>query len=364
MDAIDGWILRAPLGGPTPGEREHPVTTRFLLGLPRVRRASTPSHEGERSWASSSYGKQNYLMTFEEWRLPEPSALLDVGCGDGFLTCFYGRLYPRAEVVGLDCSPEAVARARALAAMLGVDNVTFIEGDAENLDTVLAGRTFGLATARCALGCLVPVARTWSRERLDAIPAKKARQIAATIRRVLLPHGLFVSTERWQLAAQLHSWAAVLCAGGFGIDWDASRAARFGDRDCRALYVMLAARVDADARPPSLEETRTFLVGAELEAGANAAVLYGHAAQALFERLAPRRLLYGYEAMYPNGSAWRRELWEVGPLVASFDYVNDDNRELRFWPGRAAAVLESTLEREAKDLMANAWEVKTYSTPV
>jgi SAM-dependent methyltransferase len=361
MDASEVWgALRVALSDSGHGVPEYPVTTRFLLALALVRKAIATLPSGERLWASWCYSRRSYLTAFEGWKLPEPETVIDLGCGDGFLTCFYGRLYPRAEVLGLDCLPEAVASARALATILGVDNVTFIEGDAENLDAIVADRTFGLVTARCAFRGFVGVDRAWPGERLDDVPAEKAYKIAAAIRRVLLPHGLFVSTGRWDAAAQLRSWAAVLCASGFAIDLNTSRAARVGDPDSRALYVMLAARIGADTRPPSLEEAQAFLVGAELKTGPNLAVHYGHAAQALFELLTPRRLLYGYEAKYPNGSAWRRELWAAGPLVVSFDYTNGDDRELRFWSRMAEGSLRSTLENEVENLTANGWGVIVY----
>src|SRR5215831_21059809 len=38
--------------------------------------------------------------------------VLDIGCGTGNLTLLIKRLHPRAEVVGLDPDPKALARAR------------------------------------------------------------------------------------------------------------------------------------------------------------------------------------------------------------------------------------------------------------
>ena len=60
---------------------------------------------------------------------PPATRLLDVGCGPGVLTCAYGLALPDAEVVGVDAVPEAVACAEALAARLGVRNVSFVVGD-------------------------------------------------------------------------------------------------------------------------------------------------------------------------------------------------------------------------------------------
>lgn len=65
--------------------------------------------------------------------LPLNSAVdvLDVGCGTGFPTLELAqRLGPSARVTGIDPWAAALARARRKAKVWGVDNVTFIDGDA------------------------------------------------------------------------------------------------------------------------------------------------------------------------------------------------------------------------------------------
>jgi ubiquinone/menaquinone biosynthesis C-methylase UbiE len=57
--------------------------------------------------------------------------VLDVGCGTGFPTLELAqRLGPAASVIGIDPWAAAIARARRKAKILGVNNVTFIDGDA------------------------------------------------------------------------------------------------------------------------------------------------------------------------------------------------------------------------------------------
>jgi arsenite methyltransferase len=57
--------------------------------------------------------------------------VLDVGCGTGFPTLELAqRLGPAASVIGIDPWAAAVARARRKAKIWGVNNVTFIDGDA------------------------------------------------------------------------------------------------------------------------------------------------------------------------------------------------------------------------------------------
>ncbi len=51
--------------------------------------------------------------------------ILDMGCGNGILTCFLARIHPDASVTGLDLSQAAVSAARELAGRLQADNVRF-----------------------------------------------------------------------------------------------------------------------------------------------------------------------------------------------------------------------------------------------
>lgn len=51
--------------------------------------------------------------------------ILDMGCGNGILTCFLARIHPDASVTGLDLSQAAVSAARELVGRLQADNVRF-----------------------------------------------------------------------------------------------------------------------------------------------------------------------------------------------------------------------------------------------
>lgn len=63
-----------------------------------------------------------YLLKFDSvWT----GDILDMGCGNGILTCFLARIHPDSSVTGLDLSRNAVAAAEELAGRLQADNVRF-----------------------------------------------------------------------------------------------------------------------------------------------------------------------------------------------------------------------------------------------
>lgn len=59
--------------------------------------------------------------------------ILDVGCGNGILSCFIARSYPAAQITAIDRNASAIKCASALAKRLGLSNITFIQTDLSDL---------------------------------------------------------------------------------------------------------------------------------------------------------------------------------------------------------------------------------------
>ena len=72
-------------------------------------------------------------------------SLLDVGCGNGIITCFLAQQMPYARIVGIDCDDNAITAAQALARKIGLQNVEFRAMSLgtldESFDCVLTSRT-------------------------------------------------------------------------------------------------------------------------------------------------------------------------------------------------------------------------------
>lgn len=82
-----------------------------------------------------------YLLKFDSvWT----GDILDMGCGNGILTCFLARIHPDSSVTGLDLSRNAVAAAEELAGRLQADNVHFAcpqPSKQKKYDTLFSCRT-------------------------------------------------------------------------------------------------------------------------------------------------------------------------------------------------------------------------------
>jgi arsenite methyltransferase len=84
---------------------------------------------------------------------PQPAqTALDLGCGAGFDTLLAAqRVGPNGRVIGVDMTPEMLAKARYNASLLGISNVAFVQGAIESIplpdasvDLVISNGVFNL----------------------------------------------------------------------------------------------------------------------------------------------------------------------------------------------------------------------------
>ncbi len=108
----------------------------------------TDTSEQERLAALNAANNAVFLRFLEEsLRGREPQRVLEVGSGLGILTCEIARRWPGAEVVGIEHSPEQLARVPSGAAK--PENVRFVQGDAHHLP--FEDRAFDVVCCRFVL---------------------------------------------------------------------------------------------------------------------------------------------------------------------------------------------------------------------
>ena len=82
-------------------------------------------------WARFAIMRQRCLDEIGQY-LPSTGTVLDIGCGFGLFSLYYAATAPQRFVRGVDRNPRRIALARRAAARLGIENVSYEEGDARD----------------------------------------------------------------------------------------------------------------------------------------------------------------------------------------------------------------------------------------
>lgn len=204
---------------------------------------------------TAQYCQQMYaafLSWFLRERFAEPTSLLDIGCDNGILTCFYATLYPRAAVVGVDRGELGIACARELAKRLELANVRFETGDLLEPAGAFPDQAFDLIVSTAVfheiLGFPEDLAENGSGT-IHKVPVEPEVSEAAKIVTRLVgllsdEEGIMVSMERCRDAGGLAWWIRVLHTAGLRIMTDRSTLLEFTDedRELQALPILVAKR--------------------------------------------------------------------------------------------------------------------------
>ncbi len=204
---------------------------------------------------TAQYSSQMYAE-FLSWFLREkfarPKTLLDVGCDNGILTCFYATLYPEAAVVGVDKCEQGIACAQKLAMRLNVTNVRFEARDLLEVAGTFPDHSFDLIVSTTVFHEVLRFPEDFSEDGegasdeacIESQVSDSAKIVTDLVR--LLPDmgGTFVSMERCLDAAGLAWWIRVLNRAGLSIMADRSTLLEFLDehRELQMLPILVARR--------------------------------------------------------------------------------------------------------------------------
>jgi SAM-dependent methyltransferase len=181
------------------------------------------------------YYASSMWREFASWLVREnmdrPSQVLDIGCENGVLTCFYGSLWPDAKVVGIERCSAAIASARKLAANLGLANVAFEHADARDY-LGANGDRFQIIMASLVMhemlerdGARKPFQWNGEYERIEDIALTNADvhaiQTLKAVGGALTENGFLISVDRSPTAAT--TWWYVQCLEEAGMKVSLSR---------------------------------------------------------------------------------------------------------------------------------------------
>lgn len=168
---------------------------------------------------------RNFLDWFCRAQFPAPKSLLDVGCDNGVLTCFYATRYPAAQVVGIDRCEEGIACARELAYRLKLANVRFEVCDLRRLAGTFPEQSFDLILSTTVfhevLGFFEDAPDSGRDEKaMKPDDPDDVRIAAALVGLLRAGTGTLVSMERCADGQILTRWIRMLGRAGLGVDAD------------------------------------------------------------------------------------------------------------------------------------------------
>lgn len=214
---------------------------------------------------------QEFLDWFCRSQFSEPQSLLDVGCDNGMLTCFYASLYPRAEVVGIDKGEEGIRCARELANRLELVNARFEVCDLHTLGEIFPDRSFDLIVSTAVFHEVLDFQDhswqvQWKADVASGPQHSRFLKIVKGLLRLLVEGGTFVSMERCPDAPTLAWWIRLLNGSGLRLAPGRSRLLVFHDAEGeQEVLPIVVARSHDTATPGGDDSIVAFSLYEEID---------------------------------------------------------------------------------------------------
>jgi SAM-dependent methyltransferase len=315
----------------------------------------------------------NYL----QWLLSEcsdvalnPSRVLDIGCGNGVLTCFYAKHFSDSEVVGVDDSTEAVTCAQELSRRLGLTNIQFMKLNLlDNSSFSQIDTGFDLITAIKVMGTAIQLPDFHEELPLRTVlrdVAKSAQgESLGEICRLLHLNGTFMAMDRWSGIRSFAWWVCALNNAGFFVDLRASNRIEYfavGSEKTKRIPVLWNKKVDA--QPSQLDDALGFWLHARYSEKLSKLkpLDFQHdLAEMAFSSINPKSFRFGISGKNEMGTTWM-EIWQAGPFLLIYQFGLNEYRHLEVLP----SMFYNDSEEHLREVCGKAPEgttVSTYDSP-
>ncbi len=274
-----------------------------------------------------------YLEWFVAAITQTPDIIVDAGCGNGIISCYYAKHFPESRVIGFDISEPGIVCAKELSSQLGLKNTEFVVADASDLTLPISKGTANLITSIASLGP-VPLSKAGDSSAYDLISRKpRLNQLlqVGNLAPYLEPsNGLFISYDKVSNLAMQATWANIIQTSGLGIDLEKSTWLTYQniESDNISLPVLAAGH---QVKPNTAHQLLAFFGTKNVDFSEwNLDFGQEGLAELIFTFINPKTYIRGARADYTDGSGiYWHELWQAGPFNIIFEHTDQGFRTLR-----------------------------------
>nr|WP_263327089.1 class I SAM-dependent methyltransferase [Neobacillus sp. Marseille-Q6967] len=312
-----------------------PLISRQKQGsLYDVKNNSLPFSLAVESWTMSFH--KAFLQWVNTQRQLRPQRILDIGCDNGLLTCWYATLFPEAEVFGIDQASNGIQRAKELSNQLDLHNLNFQKMDFSDLIEHFSENFFDLIiSVRCfheIMGPL-PIPQYWSLpDYLEKNPTFGDSNFLRILHYLLTEDGTYLSCERLDNPADVGKWANVLEEANLYVQWEKSDVITYHELGIhkRSPVILTTKRNTGMTTWDGLEHLYTKGKPITLEVGSSYS---GAQAEFAYHRLGEKSFNSGvFLNMKDHWYLFRFEIWETRDLLLVYSYGNMGHRHLDILP--------------------------------
>ena len=318
--------------------------------------------------------RRNLYSSFLSWLTKDletkspPKVIVDIGCGNGIISCFLAKTFPESKIIGQDLNANAIACARELATKLELSNTEFIEGDANSLSLPVEPASIDLIFSVASLGPqeqdlvsiigkpLANVTTFVNDLKGSASPAMIAKYLEAGT-------GRYISFDKIPSIESQLLWCSNLQNAGLSVDLKMSSWLTYLNIDQDEVTLPVLSTRLSDDRTDSNNLLAFFLkkpgtdIRWSLEFGQEAL------AESIFTYVNPRRFILGGRAEFSDGSGtYWYELWQAGPFLIEFEHTDKGFRCLQARPAHEQEEAKAKFE-EWKEQSSNYATVSEIPEP-
>src|SRR6187399_1133939 len=130
-EPVSTRVMRVLSRGPAPAPRFDAPEIYGSAAIARIARSLPPL---ERAYANIRFSiLRPKLLSVMDLLLPDEGRILDIGCGFGLFSAYFGQTQPGRKILGVDPDERRIAMARSVCKSLGLSDHTFLAGDARDV---------------------------------------------------------------------------------------------------------------------------------------------------------------------------------------------------------------------------------------